>query len=100
MYLDGYTSGWTCIFIKAQEQPKHLPTNSSTETVTITVRDINDNVPTFNSTHYNGSILENTPAGIPVDLQTDMNVYDIDQVRFISELIIIMLSCLIYAQFK
>lgn len=49
---------------------------SSTATVTITIRDVNDSPPTFNSKEYEVSLPENTPTGTPLAL--DMNVTDRD----------------------
>ncbi|XP_041364064.1 cadherin-related family member 1-like [Gigantopelta aegis] len=63
----------------AEEEPVNTPNGSSTTTVTITVKDLDDNSPIFNNGHYTGNITENTPAGIPVTLETNMTVSDKDQ---------------------
>lgn len=49
---------------------------SNTATVTITIRDVNDTPPSFNSKEYEVSLPENTATGTPLAL--DMNVTDRD----------------------
>lgn len=56
--------------------PSNDPMESSTTTVTITIRDVNDSPPTFNSKEYEVSLPENTATGTPLAL--DMNVTDRD----------------------
>ncbi|XP_059150508.1 protocadherin Fat 4-like [Physella acuta] len=41
-------------------------TNTSTATVTITVIDVNDRMPLFNQSHYQGSVIENATVGTAV----------------------------------
>ncbi|KAL3875780.1 hypothetical protein ACJMK2_033697 [Sinanodonta woodiana] len=72
--------------VKASEvvPPGQVNTGVTTATtlVTITVIDINDNSPMFNSLSYNATILENMQQGVPITFIapfTIMNVSDIDQ---------------------
>lgn len=63
----------------------------STATVSIEILDINDNIPTFASDFYNGTILENSPISVPVtlDYPKDITVYDWDNVSMWSNVIAI-----------
>ena len=54
------------------------PTNS-TARVTVQVRDINDQVPTFEKEKYEGEIQENSVATIPVTMES-IFVWDYDEV--------------------
>lgn len=69
-----------CLPFQAREVVNGVPSNdpmeSSTATVTITIRDVNDSPPTFNNKEYEVSLPENTATGTPLAL--DMNVTDHD----------------------
>ncbi|KAM7364223.1 cadherin 87A isoform 3-T5 [Cochliomyia hominivorax] len=68
------------LIVRAREVVNGVPSNdpmeSSNATVTITIRDVNDSPPTFNSKEYEVSLPENTATGTPLAL--DMNVTDRD----------------------
>ena len=57
---------------------------TATTLVTITVRDVNDNAPTFSeSDNYQASVLENMQQDVPLTFTGDttlMKIVDIDQV--------------------
>ncbi|XP_067670754.1 protocadherin Fat 4-like [Haliotis asinina] len=54
--------------------------DTANDTVTVTIKDRNDNSPTFNSHNYEATIQENMPAGIPITFTTQpVHVEDIDQ---------------------
>ena len=55
-------------------------TNATTK-VSIKVRDVNDNSPQFAETVYHASVQENTPRGVPLTVNTTIEVSDMDQVR-------------------
>ncbi|KAK3582014.1 hypothetical protein CHS0354_039681 [Potamilus streckersoni] len=60
----------------------NMGVTTATTLVTITVIDVNDNSPNFNSPWYNATILENMQQGVPITFTTPftiMNVSDIDQ---------------------
>ncbi|KAL8191488.1 UNVERIFIED_CONTAM: hypothetical protein K2H54_073910, partial [Gekko kuhli] len=42
------------------------PRRSATQLLTVHVLDVNDEVPTFQRSHYEASVAENLPAGVPV----------------------------------
>ncbi|XP_061400398.1 cadherin-87A [Musca vetustissima] len=73
-------SGIMKLTVRAREVVNGVPSNdpmeSSTTTVTITIRDVNDSPPTFNRKEYEVSLPENTATGTPLAL--DMNVTDRD----------------------
>uniref|UniRef100_A0A1I8MKU3 Cadherin domain-containing protein n=1 Tax=Musca domestica TaxID=7370 RepID=A0A1I8MKU3_MUSDO len=73
-------SGIMKLIVRAREvvngTPSNDPMESSTTTVTITIRDVNDSPPTFNRKEYEVSLPENTATGTPLAL--DMNVTDRD----------------------
>ncbi|XP_013102305.2 cadherin-87A isoform X1 [Stomoxys calcitrans] len=73
-------SGIIKLTVRAREVVNGVPSNdpmeSSTTIVTITIRDVNDSPPTFNSKEYEVSLPENTATGTPLAL--DMNVTDRD----------------------
>jgi len=46
----------------------------------ITISDINDQIPTFNSPTYNASLVEYSPDGTPLILNMDVSVIDMDEV--------------------
>jgi hypothetical protein len=56
--------------------------------VTITVEDVNDNLPKFGSTTYNATIQENTPKNVPITLLSpaEIMIYDADQVSLLNTL--------------
>lgn len=54
-----------------------------TEEVTITIEDVDDNEPQFNSKSYDAIVAENTPNGVPIILSSTMRVEDIDQVNLV-----------------
>ncbi|ESO87057.1 hypothetical protein LOTGIDRAFT_154544 [Lottia gigantea] len=52
----------------------------ATTLVTVTVQDINDNQPAFDSSNYQASILENMQNGVPIEFQTGtMRCSDVDE---------------------
>ena len=58
--------------------------------MTITVKDVNDNKPQFNSDKYEAFILENMQEGVPITFNgpgsiSFMNVSDIDQVMLVKQ---------------
>ena len=53
------------------------PSTSSTAAVTITIRDVNDEAPTFNQAEYKVRVQENVPFGTPL-ANLDMEVKDTD----------------------
>ena len=53
------------------------PTTSSEASLTITIRDVNDEVPTFNQAEYKVTIQENVPFGTPL-ANLNMEVKDTD----------------------
>ncbi|XP_041364318.1 cadherin-23-like [Gigantopelta aegis] len=53
--------------------------NKTTTVVSITVLDVNDHKPTFSARQYNASVQENTPNGVPITLETVIDVIDGDQ---------------------
>lgn len=60
---------------------------TATTLVTITVLDVNDNSPTFNSLTYEAFILENMQKGVPITFSgpnniSFLNAFDRDQVIF------------------
>lgn len=70
-------------YLKARELINGVPghdelTMTSTQ-ASVTIRDVNDSPPTFNSKNYFISLSENTPPGTPLPL--DMTVHDPDVVR-------------------
>ena len=67
--------------MQAQEEPTNTPAGSSMTAVVIQVNDLDDNSPVFSHDQYTGQIVENTPTGVSVTLQTNMTVSDKDQVR-------------------
>lgn len=73
-------SGIMKLIVRAREVVDGVPSNdpmeSSTTTVTITIRDVNDSPPTFNTKEYEVTLPENTDTGTPLAL--DMNVTDRD----------------------
>lgn len=61
----------------------NLGSTTTSTLVTITVEDVNDNKPEFNSPVYTATVLENMQDGVPVTLTgttTTMSVSDKDQV--------------------
>ena len=56
--------------------------NQTTTVVSITVLDVNDHSPTFSAHLYNASVKENTPDGVPITLETVIDVFDGDQVNY------------------
>ncbi|KAK6169010.1 hypothetical protein SNE40_020141 [Patella caerulea] len=74
-------NGVCTLSIKAQEISSKTINNTKTETVTIAIKDQNDNEPTFNTATYNADIRENMPEQIPINFvnPTQMTVKDIDQ---------------------
>ena len=48
--------------------------------VTIEINDINDNPPEFGVAAVKGKVAENTPANVPINLNTSITVVDKDQV--------------------
>lgn len=73
---------------QATEVDKHSPqmgNTAATVTVTITIRDVNDNAPTFSNTSYTATIRENSPSGVPLTLNSggQITVSDNDEVRML-----------------
>ena len=74
-----------CFYFQASEVVPAGQVNngatSATTLVTITVRDINDNTPTFSNTSYDATILENMQNNVPITFMGGvMRVSDADQV--------------------
>lgn len=71
------------IFLKAREIIDNRPIDSNltstTATVTITIKDVNDEPPRFNRKEYSVEIPENIPFGTPLP-NLDMSVTDTDLV--------------------
>ena len=69
---------------QAREVENGLPGNDNLTTTiaeaTITIRDVNDEPPTFNQREYNVTLPENAPIGTPLP-HLDMTVTDSDVVR-------------------
>ncbi|XP_053392678.1 cadherin-23-like isoform X2 [Mercenaria mercenaria] len=83
------SGGVYAIYVKARENDNTQAEDQITATtlVTITVKDVNDNKPKFNSQKYEAFILENMQEGVPItfsgpDSISFMNVSDIDQGLF------------------
>ncbi|XP_065199853.1 cadherin-87A [Planococcus citri] len=75
------TNGVVSLTVKAREIVDVTPSNddnaSTTAIVSITIRDVNDEAPTFNKKEYHVNITENTPPGSPLP-NLDMRVTDVD----------------------
>lgn len=75
------SSGVLSLKVRASELVNGIPgtdeTTSSTADVTITIRDVNDEAPTFNQQEYDVSIPENVPFGTPL-ANLNMEVKDTD----------------------
>lgn len=72
------------LIVKARELIDGIPGNDkltvSTAEATVTIKDVNDEPPTFNRREYNIEIPENVPDGTPLP-HLDMTVKDPDVVR-------------------
>uniref|UniRef100_A0A2C9M654 Cadherin domain-containing protein n=1 Tax=Biomphalaria glabrata TaxID=6526 RepID=A0A2C9M654_BIOGL len=69
---------------EGQRYPQSIPGRDvRTEEVTITIEDVDDNEPQFNSKSYDAIVAENTPNGVPIILSSTMRVEDIDQVNLV-----------------
>ncbi|XP_060559817.1 cadherin-23-like isoform X2 [Ruditapes philippinarum] len=80
------SGGVYAIYVMARENDTTQDESKITATtlVTITVKDVNDNTPQFNSPTYEAFILENMQEGVPITFNgpgsiSFMNVSDIDQ---------------------
>ncbi|XP_070180220.1 cadherin-23-like [Littorina saxatilis] len=78
-------AGRCAITVQATEQSGPYAQKGNfiaTETVTITVNDVNDNAPTFSGSSFSANITENSPAGTPLQLDSGQQIVatDIDQV--------------------
>ncbi|XP_060593837.1 cadherin-23-like [Ruditapes philippinarum] len=83
---DVYDASGVCILnVLAQEidddPNKQFGNTTAITDVTISVEDINDNLPKFGSTTYNATIQENTPKNVPITLLSpaEIMIYDADQ---------------------
>lgn len=83
------STGVLTLIVKARELIDGMPGNDkltvSTAEATVTIKDVNDEPPTFNRREYNIEIPENVPDGTPLP-HLDMTVKDPDVVsarRFI-----------------
>ncbi|CAG5128897.1 unnamed protein product [Candidula unifasciata] len=55
------------------------PNNQSRTQVSITVTDVNDNPPKFTANNFTATVLENTPAGVPITTTSVIEAFDKDQ---------------------
>ena len=56
---------------------------TATAVVTIRIKDVNDQTPSFEQSEYTGTVMENTQERIPISFLPDntaMTVWDLDQV--------------------
>lgn len=53
---------------------------TSSARVTVTVTDVNDNRPVFEKPFYEATVVENTPQGAPLSMESTIRIADIDQV--------------------
>lgn len=72
-----------------------LPGSSTVAALAITVRDVNDEAPTFSSPSYSVNVNENIPVGSPLP-NLDIFVQDTDAVRKLQLLTLIRLSAQCY----
>lgn len=77
------STGVLTLKVRARELIDGIPGNDestvSTAEATVTIKDVNDEVPTFNRREYNIEIPENVPDGTPLP-HLDMTVKDPDVV--------------------
>lgn len=77
------STGVLTLIVKARELIDGIPGNDkltvSTAEATVTIKDVNDEPPTFNRREYNIEIPENVPDGTPLP-HLDMTVKDPDVV--------------------
>ncbi|CAL1529850.1 unnamed protein product, partial [Lymnaea stagnalis] len=77
--------GFYLINVTATEAPVNSSavlnqsTSVSITQVSITILDVDDNLPTFNQTEYNATVPENTPLGVPLSVTPIIFVEDKDQ---------------------
>lgn len=82
------STGVLTLTVKAREVIDGVPGNDastvSTAEATVTIKDVNDEPPSFNQREYNIEIPENVPDGTPLP-HLDMTVKDPDVVNFCSQ---------------
>ncbi|XP_069378761.1 desmoglein-2.1 isoform X2 [Paralichthys olivaceus] len=70
-YLDREKVDHYTLTVKGQDRNGESGGNSATSTVTINVRDVNDNLPTLKKEEYEGSIMENTEGVEVMRIKTE-----------------------------
>ncbi|XP_053390754.1 cadherin-87A-like, partial [Mercenaria mercenaria] len=64
--------------IESAGEEQYGNTTASTH-ITVSVQDVDDNLPSFGKSSYHATVPENTPNGVPLSLNETVSVNDIDQ---------------------